>query len=66
MANTTYLASGRNGTRAGVACGRVRLTVTLREDVFEALKARADKAHHGLSGEAAEAIERDLTRGREA
>ena len=64
MANTTYLATKRSGTRSGVARGRVRLSVTLREDVFEALKARAAEAHHGLSGEAAEAIERDLTRGR--
>lgn len=64
MANTTSLASRRTGTRSGVAPGRVRLSITLREDVFEALKARAAEAHHGLSGEAAEAIERDLTRGR--
>jgi hypothetical protein len=60
MSNTTYLASKRSGTRAGVAPGRVRLSITLSEGTFEALRARADAAHRGLSGEAAEAIERVL------
>lgn len=66
MANRTHHASKRTGTRKGVAPGRVRLSVTLREDVFERLKTRATEERHGLSGEAAEAIERDLARGREA
>jgi hypothetical protein len=62
MINTTYTASRRNGTRAGCAPGSRRISVTLSEETFHALRDRADAAHHGLSGEAAEAIERDLAR----
>lgn len=62
MINTTSLASRRNGTTAGCAPGSRRISVTLSEQTFQALRERADAAHHGLSGEAAEAIERDLAR----
>lgn len=60
MSNITHMASRRNGTRAGMAPGSVRICVTLSEQTFRALQACADAAHHSLSGEAAEAIERDL------
>jgi hypothetical protein len=62
MTNTTHLASKRQGTSAGCAPGSRRISVTLSEETFHALRDRADAAHHGLSGEAAEAIERDLAR----
>lgn len=60
MTNTTHLASKRQGTVAGCAPGSRRISVTLSEQTFLALREAADAAHHGLSGEAAEAIERDL------
>lgn len=62
MSNTIYTTSRRNGTRAGCAPGSVRFSVTLKDKTFAAFKAQADANHHGLSGEAAEAIERDLKR----
>ncbi|WP_315833927.1 hypothetical protein [Bradyrhizobium prioriisuperbiae] len=62
MTNTTYLASTRIGTQAGAGPGSRRISVTLRCETFAALQAAADAAHRGLSGEAAEAIERDLAR----
>jgi hypothetical protein len=58
MSNTTCMASIRNGTRAGCAPCRVRVSVTLKEETFQALRARADAAHRGLSGQAAVEIER--------
>lgn len=62
MTNTTHLASKRHGTVAGCAPGSRRISVTLSEQTFQALRKVADANHHGLSGEAAEAIERDLKR----
>lgn len=64
MVNTTYTTSRRQGTVAGCAPGSRRISVTLSEQTFQALREQADEAHHGLSGEAAEAIERDLKRAR--
>lgn len=60
MSNQTYLASKRNGGRANMAPGRVRLSITISEGTFEALRARASAARRGLSGEAAAAIEQVL------
>jgi hypothetical protein len=57
MGNTSYITDRRVGTRAGCADGRVRIAVTLSEAVFQALKARAVKNNHSLSGEAANLIE---------
>lgn len=57
MRYTIYTASRRNGTRAGVALGSVRFSVTLKETTFTALRSRADASHRGLSGEAADIIE---------
>lgn len=62
MSNTTYRASLRVGGRGSCASDKRRISVTLSEETFLALQANADAAHHGLSGEAAEAIERDLSR----
>jgi hypothetical protein len=62
MSNTTYMASTRTGTQSGAGPDSRRISVTLRRETFDALQAAADAAHHGLSGEAAEAIERDLRR----
>lgn len=59
---TTYMASRRTGTQAGAGPGSRRISVTLSEETFQALQRAADATHHGLSGEAAEAIERDLRR----
>lgn len=56
MSNTTYMASIRNGTRAGCADGRVRISITLTEETFLALRERADANHRGLSGEASELL----------
>jgi hypothetical protein len=65
VSNTTYIVSRRNGTRAGCAAGRVRISITLTEEVFLTLRDRADAVHHSLSGEVALMIERDLARSRE-
>lgn len=62
MANTVFTTSGRKGTTTGCAPGSRRISVTLSESTFNALRDAADAAQHGLSGEAAEAIERDLRR----
>jgi hypothetical protein len=62
MTNTTYMASRRTGTQSGAGPGSRRISVTLNNETFQALQRNADAAHHGLSGEAAEAIERDLRR----
>jgi hypothetical protein len=53
LSNTSYITGRRQGTRAGVAPGSVRICVTLSEQAFKALRARAEAAHHTLSGEAA-------------
>lgn len=62
MSNTTALATRRTGSRTGCGPNSRRVMVTLAEDTFQALQRAADANHHGLSGEAAEAIERDLRR----
>lgn len=62
MANITHMVSRRHGGMTGCAPGSRRISVTLSESTFNALRDAADAAHHGLSGEAAEAIERDLRR----
>lgn len=62
MSNTTAMASRRTGSRTGCGPGSRRVMVTLTEDTFRELQAQADANRHGLSGEAAEAIERDLRR----
>jgi hypothetical protein len=62
MSNTLYRTAEREGTRTGCAPGSRRVTVTLPEATFQALRSRATTNHHGLSGEAADAIERDLKR----
>lgn len=56
MSNVSYMASRRQGTRAGVAPGSVRISVTLKESVFLALRARADASAHAVAGEAADII----------
>lgn len=61
MANTTYLASRRNGTRTGCGPGSVRLSVTIPEETFVALRERAGAAGHGLSGEIAEILKTIIT-----
>jgi hypothetical protein len=60
-ANSSLSALQRNGSKTGCA-GSVRISITVSEETFQALKANAIANHHGLSGEAAEAIERDLAR----
>lgn len=54
MANTSYMASRRNGGRA--APGSRRVNVTLHDQEFEALRQRADASHKGVAGEAADLI----------
>lgn len=58
MSNTSYITSRRNGTRAGCADGRVRLSVTLTDETFQWLRDRAAGQAHTLSGEVALIIER--------
>ena len=53
MSNETYIVSRRKGSRVGCADGSVRVSVTLKQGTFEALRRRADAAHHTLSGELA-------------
>lgn len=54
MSNTSYLAETRTGTRS--AAGSVRLSVTLKDEVFVALRARAAASAHTVAGEAADII----------
>lgn len=61
MSNTTYIVSRRAGGRKSCARDKRRISVTLSAATFEALQARADANHHGLSGEAALIIEEKLT-----
>lgn len=56
MSNTTYLASRREGGRSNCAPGKRRISVTVSESTFLALRARADRQHRGLSGEASELL----------
>jgi hypothetical protein len=56
MSNTTYLASRRAGSRTNCAEGKRRISVTLTEEAFVALRDRADRNHRGISGEASELI----------
>jgi hypothetical protein len=60
MSNQTYLASRRAGGRGSCAPDKRRVSVTLSEETFLALQARADRAHRGLSGEVAEILTREL------
>lgn len=60
MSNTTHLTSKRSGTRAGCADGRVRISITLTDEVFNALRDRAAGRGHSLSGEAAILIEQHV------
>jgi hypothetical protein len=60
MGYESYTTARRQGTRAGVAPGSVRLCVTIKEDVFLALRERAVASTHTLSGEAADILTREL------
>lgn len=62
MSNTTYIVSRRTGGLGSCAAGKRRISTTISEATFQALQANADAAHHSLSGEASDAIERDLAR----
>jgi hypothetical protein len=59
---TTYMALRRSGSTADCAEGRRRISVTLKEDTFYALRSSADASARSLSGEAA-AILSDLLKG---
>jgi hypothetical protein len=54
---TTYIASKRNGGRTSCADGKVRISATISEAAFLALRKRASAAHRGLSREVAEILE---------
>ena len=58
--NSSLSAMKRTGSKSGCGPGSVRVSVTVSEETFNALKARAIENNHGLSGEVAEAIERDI------
>ena len=66
MSNTTYTAPLRQGGRSSCGPGMRRISVTLTEDAFLALRRLADAAHRGLSGEAAIAIDRYVAAADEA
>jgi hypothetical protein len=66
LSNTTYTASLRQGGRSSCGPGMRRISVTVTEDAFLALRRLADAAHRGLSGEAAIAIERHVADASEA
>jgi hypothetical protein len=56
MSNVTYLASRRTGGRRSCAQDKRRISVTVPEETFLALRERADRQHRGLSGEASELL----------
>lgn len=56
----TYMASKRTGGRGSCAPAKRRVSVTIPEETFLALRDRADAAHRGLSGEVAEILTREL------
>ncbi len=62
MSNMTYMASRRSGGRTSCAPDKRRISVTISEEAFEALRERADEAHQGLSGHAAEILHAVLIR----
>jgi hypothetical protein len=49
---TTYQALRRSGSTADCAEGRRRISVTLKEETFYALRSSADASARSLSGEA--------------
>jgi hypothetical protein len=58
---TTYMALRRSGSTADCAEGRRRISVTLKEDTFYALRSSADASHRSLSGEAATLLDEALS-----
>jgi hypothetical protein len=58
MSNLTFKASLRAGGRGSCAPGKRRISATISEAAFLALRSRAHASHRGLSGEAADIIER--------
>jgi hypothetical protein len=56
----TFIASKRIGGRKSCADGMVRVSTTISEEAFMALRSRADAAHTGISGQAAAILEQAL------
>jgi hypothetical protein len=57
---TSYLALRRSGSHAGCAEGSVRISVTVSEQTFYALRSSADASKRSLSGEAAALLDETL------